>query len=729
MRFPLQLIATAAMLLAMCGASLAVDTVVDNDGGAPGYQETGSWTTSTSTGYNGGTYRHTDPARGLSTATWRPTLQAGRYGVYAAYLRSSNRTGDAPYTVTHAGGSVIVHIDQRGTGMTESFLGEYDFAGGTGGAVVLTNNGGTGAYIADAVLFRPVEPGLPQISNVTRTPFAPVSGEPVTVTARVTSTLGLTSVVVRYQVGSGGLVNVTAHDDGAHGDGAAGDDVFGAAIPGQTAGSRISYTVVATNTAGRVVSSATFTFTVGVTVTSEYRSIWVDSWNASFLNATQAQDLINTCRANNINTVMIEIRKIGDAYYNSSIEPRATNISGGASFDPLGYVLQLAHDTSGGKPRIQVHAWFVMHRISRGETLNPQHVLVRHPEYEMVKIDGTRDTTNRYLDPGDPGTVDHNLAVVLDCLSKYDIDGINFDYIRYPESTGPWGYNARSVQRFNAVHGRTGTPASSDPLWGNWRRECVTLEVKKIYMKAWKMKPWVVVSPCTVNWGYSYTNWTASSAYAGVFQDWVGWLQAGIIDYNALMSYATDNTRHQGWTDLSLVNDTSRGSIIGIGAYLQTSVQASLDQLLYARNAGADGLNIYDWGSEVQGNSLGETRANFYQQLKAQMFPTWVDPPVPAWKNNRTTGLLEGNVTLNGQPVDHARVTVEGYPSTQTVTDGSGWYGIIGVATGARQVRFAKSGNPDLLLSVDVNQTATPITLDAELSQAAVDDWALHPAE
>ena len=35
------------------------------------------------------------------------------------------------------------------------------------------------------------------------------------------------------------------------------------------------------------------------------------------------------------------------------------------SFDPLGYLIQLAHDTSGGKKYVEVHAWFVMQRIAR----------------------------------------------------------------------------------------------------------------------------------------------------------------------------------------------------------------------------------------------------------------------------------------------------------------------------------------------------------------------------
>ena len=204
-----------------------------------------------------------------------------------------------------------------------------------------------------------------------------------------------------------------------------------------------------------------------------------------------------------------------------------------------------------------------MQRISTGLNLHPQHVLSQHPEYIMSDENGNTSFGGRYyLDPGHPGSVDHNVAVILDCLSQYDIDGINLDYIRYPASD--WGFNPESVRRFNAFYGKTGTPLLTDPDWSDWRRECITLEVKKIYVKSLKINPNVVLTPDTINWGYSYDDYENSAAYKSVFQDWVGWLQAGIIDYNALMGYERGGltTRYEGWCNLSLDNDDKLGSIL-----------------------------------------------------------------------------------------------------------------------------------------------------------------------
>ncbi len=450
---------------------------------------------------------------------------------------------------------------------------------------------------------------------------------------------------------------------------------------------------------------------------TEYRCIWIDSWHAdSFLNASEVNNLIQTCRDNNINTIMPEIRKVGDAYYHSNLEPRATNITGGPSFDPLGYMIEVAHDTSGGKKYVEVHAWFVVQRLSSTLNLDPQHVLSQHPEYIMSDDDGNISYGGSYyLDPGHPGSVEHNVAVILDCLSQYDIDGINLDYIRYPAAD--WGYNPVSVQRFNDFYGKTGSPSPSDPDWCDWRRECITLEVKKIYIKSLKINPNVVLTPDTINWGYSYDDFENSDAYKTVYQDWVSWLREGIIDYNAQMGYERGGVtpRYEGWSSLSLANDDKRGSILSTGAYLQTDIQYAMDQLLYSRSQGAAGLNIYDWGSEVNATDPPQTRTQFYQALKAQVFPEWLDPPTPSWKAYPKTGIFEGNLYAAGVPLDHGAVMIDDEPSTQVYTDGMGWYAIMEVPRGSHVLRFSFPGYPDKLIPITLSQAGLIVTVDADL--------------
>ncbi len=137
--------------------------IVDNDAPGPGngYAETGTWTTSISQGYNGGTYRYalTTPGAATATAVWTATLPAdGQYAVYAWYRQWTNRAPDARYTVRHAGGSTEVVVNQKVHGNTWHYLGTYGFRGGEVATVTLSNCSNCSAYsstavIADAVRF------------------------------------------------------------------------------------------------------------------------------------------------------------------------------------------------------------------------------------------------------------------------------------------------------------------------------------------------------------------------------------------------------------------------------------------------------------------------------------------------------------------------------------------------------------------------------------------------
>ena len=710
-------------------AAWAQDVVVDNDAGAPGFTTVGGWSLSVSAGWNGTTYVFAGSPGAPSTATWRPTLPAtGNYEVFAAFLASGNRTPRAPYTIAFAGGSVVSEISQVGTGVREVSLGAYPFMAGTAGSVSLSNTGDPGAHIADAVIFRPVASADPIIGDIAHEPVYAYGGQALTLRCSVTPAVGasITSATATVVPQPGGTtLTLAMADDGAHNDGAAGDGVFAAQVPPQPGGTTVEFTLEAADNSGRTARPARGSIRVAEAPTAEWRAIWVDTWGPGILNPAQTQELVDTCRAANINTLIVEVRKVGDAYYNSSLEPRATNITGGPEYDPLAHLLQLAHDTTGGKRRLQVHCWFVSHRISRGEALAPNHILSTHPEYRMVRSDGTYETTNTFLDPGHPGTVDHNVAVILDCLSKYDIDGINLDYIRYPGGSS-YGYNAVSVARFNALHGRTGQPAPTDPLWADWRRECVTLEVRKGYVKAWKMKPHVVYTTCCITSGQPPTAQTfhLSGAYTSTYQDWVRWLRDGIVDYSNVMNYTLQDAvaDFRGWAEVSFAADDRRGSIIGSSTYRHTTLAGTMEQLLWVRHNGG-GLNLFDWMGEVTANTEGATRARFYETLRTQVYPVWLDPPQPAWKHAPSKGIFEGTVTRHGLPVDHATVEVVGLDGSATVTDGSGWFGILEVPPGTHTLRVGKPGVATTETTASIPAAGDVVTVDVSLSASGVAGW------
>ena len=79
------------------------------------------------------------------------------------------------------------------------------------------------------------------------------------------------------------------------------------------------------------------------------RAFWADAYHQGFGNAAEVTKLIADARSANANAVFVQVRKRGDAYYESKYEPRAPRIAMG--YDPLADIIAKAHDTNAG-PRI-----------------------------------------------------------------------------------------------------------------------------------------------------------------------------------------------------------------------------------------------------------------------------------------------------------------------------------------------------------------------------------------
>jgi hypothetical protein len=158
----------ASILATLLSASATLGAViVDNDDGPPAYTETGTWSTSGSPGYNGGTYRWTSPG-GTETATWTAELpEAGDYEVFVWYVPGTNRTTSTKYDILAADQTHTVYIDQTAGEFVWQSLGTYTFDAGSN-SIILDAGGSSGgaAVIADAVRFGsdggcPVEPPVP----------------------------------------------------------------------------------------------------------------------------------------------------------------------------------------------------------------------------------------------------------------------------------------------------------------------------------------------------------------------------------------------------------------------------------------------------------------------------------------------------------------------------------------------------------------------------------------
>lgn len=476
-----------------------------------------------------------------------------------------------------------------------------------------------------------------------------------------------------------------------------------------------------------IMATLMFLITSVVGAAGEYRMLWVDIFNAGFRTPQEIDTMLQYARAANYNAVVVEARKACDAFYNSSIEPKNKAIA--PDFDPLAYLIQQAHDTSGGKQRIEVHPWLVAYRARiPGDNMwqDPRHVFHAHPEWLSSKYNGGKEGSGEnkgrfYLDPGVPAVIDYTLTVVRDILSKYDVDGIMFDYIRYPEAEGAgnqWGYNPTAIARFNKLYGRTGKPAPNDPQFDEFRRMQVSQLVRKVYAHVRAWRPNVKVGAATIAWGTVSKGFAQADAYKTIFQDWQGLAQEGSLDILSPMNYKREHVSsqaadHRVWAQYlgALAQQTGRFGVNMVDGEKLNDMNGIVAQVSATRNLpGISGIGSYSY-AETRSERTSVPDALFFRTMRDKFYRSPTAVPEARWLTRPTEGMVKGVVTRGGRVWDGALVKIG---DRSAITDGTGFYAIARLAPGQLPLSVSDGKNVFSQTTVDVKAggvTEAPVTV------------------
>lgn len=466
---------------------------------------------------------------------------------------------------------------------------------------------------------------------------------------------------------------------------------------------------------------------------AELRAFWVDGFHEGFRTPEEAERLVTGAKRSNINALIVQVRRRADSFYTKSFEPPVEDPAYDPKFDALEYLLKLAH-----KQGIEVHAWINATPVwsSRIPPQDPRHVLHRHglskgrSTWLTLTPEGNAFFPLGYfLDPGHPLAAQYLTDVYLNIVRNYEIDGIHFDYIRYPETSARLprgatvGYNPTSLERFRRATGFKGVPAPNNSMWMAWRRQQITQLVRRIYLEAKAINPRIKVSTAAVAWGKPPSgekDFLDSVAAQYVFQDWHSWLQEGIIDLAVPMNYAketnpTTKAWFDGWIRWEKQHKHGRQLAIGLGNFLNRP-EATLAQVERVRhNEGeimADGLAFYSYAtptsralrSRTRGPSVPQEISDGLEYLLRGPYtsqgPLRTPVPIPTmdWIEHPRTGWLAGVVrSPDGKPIDSASVVLLAAASQsprevqQTTSDGSGYFGFANLAPGRYDVEAANS--------------------------------------
>lgn len=288
----------------------------------------------------------------------------------------------------------------------------------------------------------------------------------------------------------------------------------------------------------------------------EFRAAWVATvanidWpSASALPVARQQaelrGVLDRAVAMGLNAIILQVRPTADAFYNSPLEPWSWYLTGqqgrspDPAYDPLAFAVDEAH-----RRGLELHAWFNPYRAlhpTAMDSVSALHVTQRLPQ----ATDPYGDLV--WMDPGNSEATEQSLAVMLDVVRRYDVDGIHLDDYFYPYP----------------ISDETGTPVifpdslsfAEDVADGlarsDWRRRNVDTFIQTLYEEVKAVKPWVKVgiSPFGI-WRPGYPeSVTGFDQYEGLYADARKWLREGWVDYFTPQLYWAMDSKGQSYPKL-----------------------------------------------------------------------------------------------------------------------------------------------------------------------------------
>ncbi len=257
----------------------------------------------------------------------------------------------------------------------------------------------------------------------------------------------------------------------------------------------------------------------------EVRAVWLTTnlgldWPGR-ITAPDAQresmrKLLDKLQQANFNLVFFQVQANGDVLWDSAYEPAMADVTGngsqGLSYDVCKFVIDECH-----RRGMECHAWVVPFRLGTAKQAsryegNP----VRHPYKAHVSRTVDHNGT-RYLDPSDPRTRQFLMKLYSEMLKKYDFDGIQLDYTRYPGNDfNDSGAYASRTDKSQSLH--------------DWRRANLNAFVADLYELVSELRPDMIVGSAPIGSYKPLNPWKNATAFETFQQDPGAWISQGTHD-------------------------------------------------------------------------------------------------------------------------------------------------------------------------------------------------------
>ena len=301
------------------------------------------------------------------------------------------------------------------------------------------------------------------------------------------------------------------------------------------------------------------------------------------------------------NMILPNMLWAGRAHYPSDVLPRSR------TFDQYGDQIEQCL-AAAKKYGLEVHVWKVNHNLSGA----PKEFVEKLREEGRLQVFVSGDS-KPWLCPSHPKNYRLEVDSMIEVAKMYDVDGLHFDYIRYPGSHSCFCDGCK--ERFQAD---TGIKVENWPkdcysgehkeAYTQWRCDQISRLVRTVHEEAKQLRPSLQISAAVFS-GYP-------ACRTSVAQDWPEWIKAGWLDFVCPMDYTNSDPGFCGIVENQLKLIDGRIPMYpGIGCTASNS-RLSADrvagQISHARRLGATGFTIFNLSEStardiLPGLKLGST--------------------------------------------------------------------------------------------------------------------------
>ncbi|PSB02928.1 glycoside hydrolase family 10 protein [Merismopedia glauca] len=264
--------------------------------------------------------------------------------------------------------------------------------------------------------------------------------------------------------------------------------------------------------------------------TQQIRGVWMTANDKDMLKErSQVREAVSQLRRLNFNTIYPVVWNSGYVMYPSEVAQRRgiQNFvyKGSDGHDIIADIIAQGH-----REGLLVIPWFEFGFM----TPETSELALNHPEWITETRDGTQTWHGAagevvWLNPFHPEVQEFISELVLEIVTKYDADGIQFDDHMSLPST--FGYDNYTTALYTQ---ETGSPPPANPQdssWIKWRADKITQFMTQLNqaVKARKSRAIFSVSPNYYDLAYKFH-----------LQDWLTWVRLNLVDELVMQVYRQD---------------------------------------------------------------------------------------------------------------------------------------------------------------------------------------------